>query len=172
MCQQSVAHAFTICWICGVIAVTLIWIVQNYLQLLVSSRLDYCNSLLYGIVNIDLIRLQRVQNQLAHPMIKSPPFTRSLPPLHSLHWFPVKFRILFKINLLTCKTLRENQLVYLHSMLAASLPSHSLRSNNDNRLSVPRVKTNTSARAFHSCALSLWTKLPPVCPFSHFSCYL
>ena len=32
--QQSVAHAFTICEICGVFAVTLIWIVQNYLQLL------------------------------------------------------------------------------------------------------------------------------------------
>ena len=28
----------------------------------VSSRLDYCNSLLYGIVDIDLTRLQRVQS--------------------------------------------------------------------------------------------------------------
>ena len=34
---------------------------------LVSSRLDYCNSLLHGIGDIDLTRLQRVQNQLAHP---------------------------------------------------------------------------------------------------------
>ena len=32
--QQSVAHALTICGICGVFAVTLIWIVQNCLQLL------------------------------------------------------------------------------------------------------------------------------------------
>ena len=32
---------------------------------LVSSRLDYCNSLLYGIADIDLTRLQHVQNQLA-----------------------------------------------------------------------------------------------------------
>ena len=32
--MQSVAHAFTICGICGVFAATLIWIVQNYLQLL------------------------------------------------------------------------------------------------------------------------------------------
>ena len=32
---------------------------------LVSSRLDYCNSLLYGIADIDLTRLQSVQNQLA-----------------------------------------------------------------------------------------------------------
>ena len=42
--------------------------------------------------------------------------------------------------------------VHLHSMLAASISSRSLRSNNDNSLSVPRIKTNTGARAFHSCA--------------------
>ena len=41
-------------------------------------------------------------------------------------------------------------------MLAASIPSRSQRSNYDNSLSVPRVKTNTGARALHSCAPSLW----------------
>ena len=118
---------------------------------LVSSRLDYCNSLLYGIADIDLTRLQRVQNQLARLVTKSSPFTRSIPLLRALHWMPVRFRILFKINLLTYKILLEKQPVYLHSMLAASIPSRSLRLNNENSLSVPRVKTNTGARAFHSC---------------------
>ena len=127
---------------------------------LVSSRLDYCNSLLYGIANIDLTRLQRVHNQLAHLVTKSPPFTRSIPLCRSLHWLPVRFRILFKINLLTYKTLREKQPVYLNSLLAASIPSRSLRSNNNNSLSVPRVKTSTGARAFYSCAPSLWNNLP------------
>ena len=106
---------------------------------LVSTRLDHCNSLLYGIADIDLTRLQRVQNQLARQVTKSPPFTRSIPLLHSLHWLPVRFRILFKINLLTYKTLSEKQPVCLHSMLAASIPSRSPRSKNDNSLSVPRV---------------------------------
>ena len=127
---------------------------------LMSSRLDYCNSLLYGIADFDLTRLQRVQNELAHLVTKSPPFTRSIPLLRSLHSLPVRFRILFKINLLTYKTLREKQPVYLHSMLATSIPSRSLRSNNDNSLSVPMVKTNAGARAFHSCAPSLWNNLP------------
>ena len=90
---------------------------------LVSSRLDYCNSLLYGVVDIDLTRLQRVQNQLARLVTKSIPFTRSLPLLHSLHWLPVRFRILFKINLLTYKTPHVKQPVYLHSMIAALFPS-------------------------------------------------
>ena len=60
---------------------------------LMSSLLDYCNLLLYGIADIDLMRLQRVQNQLACLVTKSPPFTHI-----SLHWLPVRFRILFKIN--------------------------------------------------------------------------
>ena len=124
---------------------------------IVSSRLDYCNSLLYGIADIDVTR--PVQNQLSRQVTKSPPFTRSLPLLRSLHWLPVRVGILFKINLLTYKTLREKQPVYPHSMLPASLPSHSLRSSNDNSLSVPRVKTNTTARAVHSCASSLWNNL-------------
>ena len=101
----------------------------------------------------------RVQNQLARLVTMSPQISRGLPLLRSLHWLPARFRILFKINLLTYKTLREKQPVYLHSMLVTSRPSCSLRSNKDNSLSVPRVKTNTGARAFHSSALSLWNNL-------------
>ena len=56
---------------------------------LVSSCLDYCNSLLYGIADFDLTRLRRVQNRLARLVTKSPPFTRSVSLLCSLHWLPV-----------------------------------------------------------------------------------
>ena len=108
---------------------------------LVFTRLDYSNSLLYGIADIDLTRLQRVQNQLASLVTKSPPFTCSIPLLRSLHWLPARFRILFKINLLTYKTLREKQPVYLHSMLATSIPSRSLRSINQsiNQISIAPI---------------------------------
>ena len=81
-------------------------------------------------------------------------FTRSLPLLRSLHWLPVWFRILFKINLLTYKILHEKQTVYLHSLLATSLPSRSLRSNNDNSLSFLRVKTSTGAFTLYITPLS------------------
>ena len=106
------------------------------------------------------LNFQWIQNRLAHIVTKSPPFTRSAPLLCSLQWLPVKFRILFKISLLTYKTIHEKHPVYLHYMLAASLPSHLLRSNKGISLSVPRVKTNSGARAFHSCAPSLWNNLP------------
>ena len=108
--------------------------VKLFATVLVSSHLDYCNSLLYGIADFDLTRLQRVQNQLARLVTKSHPFTRSIPLVRSLHWLPVRFRILFKINLLTYKILHEKQPVYLHSMLSASIPTRSLRTKNDNSL--------------------------------------
>ena len=60
-----------------------------------SSHLDYCNSLLYGIADIGLTQLPLIQNRLACLVTKSPPFIRSVPLLRSLHWLPVRFRILF-----------------------------------------------------------------------------
>ena len=126
---------------------------------LVSSRLHYCNSLLYGITDIDLTRLQHVQNQLSWVMIMFPPNSHSLPLLRFLQWLSLRFGILFKINLLTYKTLSKKQPVHLHSMLVASLPSRSLRSSSNNSHSVPRDKAITGARAFHSCTPSLWNNL-------------
>ena len=122
---------------------------------LVSSRLDYCNSLLSGIAETDLTKPQRVLNRLARVVTKSPPFTRSVQLLRSLHWLPVKYRVYFKICLLTYKALHEEQPVYLRSLISISLPSRSLRSNRGITVSIPRIKTNTGARAFSSCAPSL-----------------
>ena len=79
---------------------------------LVSSPLDYCNSLLSGIAETDLTKLQRGFNRLAGVVTKSPSFTRSDPLLHSLHWLPVKYRVHFKICLLTYKALHEEQPVF------------------------------------------------------------
>ena len=53
---------------------------------LVSSRLDYCNSLLYGIAGIDFTRLQACTESTGPPgnnvsSIYSQPFTASFPSL-------------------------------------------------------------------------------------------
>ena len=127
---------------------------------LVSSHLDYCNSLLSGIAETDLTKLQRVLNRLAHVVTKSPPFTRRVPLLCSLHWLPVRYRVHFKICLLTYKALHEEQPVSLRSLIAIFLPSRSPRSKRKITLSIPRIKTNTGARAFSSCAPSFWNNLP------------
>ena len=76
---------------------------------LVCSRLDYCNSVLSGIAETDLTKLQCILNRLTRVVTKSPPFTRSVPLLCSLHWLPVNNRVHFKICLLIYKALHEEQ---------------------------------------------------------------
>ena len=88
-------------------------------------------------------------------MTKSLPFTRRVPLLHSLHGLPIKFRS--SRSVCWPSKLCEKRPVYLHSMLA---PSRSHRSNKGITLSVPRVKTNPGARAFHSSTPSLRNNLP------------
>ena len=62
---------------------------------LVSSKLDYCNSLFHNMPEKDIARLQRVQNCHARVITKAPRFSRSVPILKRLHWLPIKFRIFF-----------------------------------------------------------------------------
>ena len=84
---------------------------------LVSSRLDYCNSLLYNTANKDIAKLQRVQNWLARVVPRSPNFSRSVLLLKSLHWLPVHYRIIFMICTISYQALSSTQPAYLNSML-------------------------------------------------------
>ena len=84
---------------------------------LVTSKLDYCNSLLHEIPAKDLQKLQRVQNCLARVVAKAPRFSRSIPLLKSLHWLPIKFRIKYKICTFVFRCLNDGQPSYLSSLL-------------------------------------------------------
>ena len=66
----------------------------------IMARIDYCNSLLYGLPTTHINKLQRVQNAAARLICSTPRFSHVTPVLFSLHWLPVKFRIDFKILLL------------------------------------------------------------------------
>ena len=127
---------------------------------LVSSKLDYCNSIFHNMPEKDIARLQRVQNCLASVVIKAPRFSRSVPMLKWLHWLPVKFRIHFKICAITFRTLKENQPAYLADLLVRPKCSKYLRSTNSNRFVVPCIKTKTGSRAFSMSGPTLWKALP------------
>ena len=68
---------------------------------IVGSRLDYCNSLLYGISAKNLKTLQRVQNNLPRITLMTPRRSSAEPLLRSLHWLPVVQHIKYKIAMLT-----------------------------------------------------------------------
>jgi len=73
---------------------------------LVTSKLDYCNSLLYSLPASSINRLQRVQNALARVIFPTVRYNQLITPtLKKLLWLPVSKRITFKIAVLIYKTL-------------------------------------------------------------------
>ena len=65
----------------------------------VTTRVDYCNSLLYGLPASHLNKVQRVLNAAARLVCRAPRYCRITPLLCELHWLPVRQRISFKILL-------------------------------------------------------------------------
>ena len=58
----------------------------------ISSHLDYCNALLFGLPKYQLDRLQKVQNAVARVIFQIPKFDHITPALIDLHWLPVTFQ--------------------------------------------------------------------------------
>ena len=126
---------------------------------LVTSRLDYCNSLYNGITKTNMQKLQRIQNSICRAITKTPRHDHIKPVLKSLHWLPVEMRIKFKTSLLVYKTLKNGQPLYLNSMLSNPKHSHSTRFAHS-LLDVPRTNTELGKRAFSVAGPKLWNSLP------------
>ena len=78
---------------------------ETLVHAFVSSRLDYCNSLLYGLPQVQINKIERVQNAAARLVLKQSKFGHITPVLSQLHWLPIKYRIEFKILLMTFKAI-------------------------------------------------------------------
>ena len=129
--------------------------------LLVSSKLDYCNSILYNILNREINKVQSVQNCSTRVVTRSPRFCSVTPLLKSLHWLPVQFRIKHKICTLTYKVIHSCQPVYLHNLLKPLNITRNLCSSDDDQLVVPRVSSKMGERAFSVAAPpQLWNCIP------------
>ena len=98
---------------------------ERVVNALVTSRLDYCNSLLYGTIDKNFVKLQRIQNTAARLITHVPKYDIT-PVLKELHWLPVRERVCFKIMLLVHRAVNFRGPVYLRDliyMLTSSLRS-------------------------------------------------
>ena len=63
---------------------------QTFVQGLVMAHLDYANSLYFGLPDIDVKRLQRVQNIAARLILRKTNRDRITECLRELHWLPIR----------------------------------------------------------------------------------
>ena len=126
---------------------------------LVQSRLDYCNSLLFGVSQFNLDKLQRVQNLAARLALND--WRSPIPHLFvKLHWLPIHSRIKFKIPSLTFKLLSDNQPANLRSLLTPYAPPRLQRSSDKCLLTQPRTSTSIGKRAFNVWDPAVWNSIP------------
>ena len=143
-------------------------IAQTLACSIVSSKLDYCNAVLYGSPAKYVAVLQRVQNNLARVVLQQPRLTPVKPLLQSLHWLPVIQRIEYKLTILIFKVKTTNTPDYLSRLLMESTTTTSmtLRSASRTMLRPKVTRTCYGGRAFSASAPAIWNALPADFNFS------
>ena len=137
---------------------------ETLVHAFITSRLDHCSGLLYGLPDCLLNKLQRVQNACARLIFKEQKCCRVTPLIYELHWLLIKYRIEFKILLITFNILNFLAPTYLPSLISHRIPSkYNVRNSSDKLLlSYPRFKSKAilGDRSFTCAAPKLWNVLP------------
>ena len=138
---------------------------KTLVQAFISCRMDYCNSLLFGISDGLLRRLQSVQNAAARLVTGARRCDHITPVLRQLHWLPVRQRVVFKIAGLVHQSLVGLAPAYLvdDCRLLSDVGRRPLRSNSNDmrKLLVPRTHNKLGDRSFSAAGPRLWNDLPP-----------
>ena len=128
---------------------------------LVSSRLDYCNSLFRSPSKFNLCKLQCIQKSAAN----------ITPVFKKLHWLPVEQRMVFKIATLVYKFLHTGFPRYFAQYLSSYSSSYSTRlsQSGGNFLVIPKFyhSVHKSVKQFGNTfcfdAPTVWNALPDSC---------
>ena len=128
---------------------------ETLIHAFISSRLDYCNSLLYGSLSYQLKKLPPVQNTIVGVIFQEAKYSHVMSLLRELHWLLVKILITFKLihgqapynlsELITIKQKSRNCLGFASSVTLNYCPIKLLATLGD--------------RSFSVAALRLWNAL-------------
>ena len=154
---------------------------ETLIHAFVSRRWNYFNRLLYGLPQVQIDKIQRVQNAAARLIFKRPKFCHIKPVLSQLHWLPIRYdnRIVFKILLMNFKANHGMEPDYICKLISRSKSTgYSLRSSKKVMLEVPsgKILPTLGDRAFCYAASKLWNNLPSeissLDSLSNFNCHV
>ena len=124
------------------------------------SRIDYCNSLLFGSTHDVTSHLQRIQNYAARVILCLPMSSSITIHLKSLHWLPVKVRSTYKIACLCYHCHSSTVTGMLHRK-----PLH-IRNTRSSSCTMPILnrpahsKATLGDRSFSFASSSVWNSIP------------
>ena len=135
---------------------------------LVSSQLDYCNSLFRSLSKFNFRELHCIQNSAARIVSHISRYTSITPVLKKLHWLPVEHRSVFKTATLVYKFLHTGFPKYFAHYISSYSSSYSTRhsQSSGNFLVIPKFQPSVHKSvkqfgySFAFDAPTVWIALP------------
>ena len=130
----------------------------------VFSRIDYCNSLLFGSTHDVTSHLQQIQNYAARVILRLPKSSSISMHLKSLHWLPVNVRSTYKIACLCYHCRSSTAPSYVTGMLHRKpLHTRNTRSSSYTMTLLNRPahsRATLGDRSFSFASFSVWNSIP------------
>ena len=134
---------------------------EKLVHAFVMCHLDYCNSLLGNMPEKQLSKLQVIQNSAARLITCTKKFESISPVLKTLHWLPIRLRIIYKLLLFAYQCYYGASPTYLSELLSKYESVRSLRSGQKDLFIVPHVFTKSyGERSFSYIVPFLWNNIP------------
>ena len=136
----------------------------THVSAFVLSRIDYCNSLLFGSTHDVTSHLQRIQNYAARVILRLPKSSSITIHLKSLHWLPVKVRSTYKIACL-CYHCHSSTAPSCVTDMLHKKPLHT-RNTRSSSYSMPLLnrpahsKATLGDRSLSFASSSVWNSIP------------
>ena len=130
----------------------------------VLSRIDYCNSLMFGSTYDVTSNLQRIQKYAARVILRLPKSSSITIHLVSLHWLPVKVKSTYKISCLSYHCHSSTAPSYVTGILHRK-PLHTLNIRSSS-YTMPLLnrpahsKATLGDRSFSFASSSVWNSIP------------